>query len=61
MIMTQYMPKWLRLRLQKPRQPRPAIVRKKDRQVLPTMHKQSRPADYSRNEIPPGERLLWRI
>ena len=33
----QYVPKWLRVRLQKPAQSKSKTVSKKDRQVLPTL------------------------
>jgi hypothetical protein len=33
----QFVPKWLRVRLQKPAQPKPRTLNKKDRQILPTL------------------------
>jgi len=33
----QFVPKWLRVRLQKPAQPKSKTLNKKDRQVLPTL------------------------
>jgi hypothetical protein len=33
----QFVPKWLRVRLQKPAQPKSKTLNKKDRQILPTL------------------------
>jgi hypothetical protein len=57
----QYVPKWLRARLQKPTQPKLRTVSKKDRQVLPTLPKQSRSVIFSQDDSPAGYRVLWRL
>ena len=57
----QYVPKWLRVRLQKPAQPKPRNVSKKDRQILPTLPDQSRSVIFSPDDSRPGYRLLWRL
>ena len=57
----QYVPKWLRVRLQKPTQPKSTTVSKKDRQVLPTLPNQSRSVVFSQDDSPAGYRLLWRL
>jgi hypothetical protein len=57
----QFVPKWLRARLQKPTQPKPKLVSKKDRQVLPTLPKQSRSLILFQNDSSGGYRLLWRL
>ncbi len=57
----QYVPKWLRVRLQKPTQPRSKPVSKKDRQVLPTLPKQTHSLIFSEDDKSGGYRLLWRL
>ncbi len=57
----QYVPKWLRVRLQKPTQPKSKTVSKKDRQVLPTLPKQNHSVVFSQDESPAGYRALWRL
>ncbi len=57
----QYVPKWLRVRLKKPTQPKPRTVNKKDRQVLPTLPKQSRSVIFSQDDSPAGYRVLWKL
>jgi hypothetical protein len=57
----QYVPKWLRVRLQKPAQPKSRTVSKKDRQVLPTLPKQSRSVIFSQDDCPAGYRVLWKL
>ena len=57
----QYVPKWLRVRLQKPTQPKPKTISKKDRQVLPTLPKQTRSVIFSQDDSPAGYRVLWRL
>ncbi len=57
----QYVPKWLRVRLQKPTQPRSNPVSKKDRQVLPTLPSQTRSVIFSQDDSPAGYRVLWRL
>ena len=61
MSTVQYLPQWLRNRLQKPALPRPTTASKKDRQVLPTLPKQSRPVIFSQDDSPAGYRVLWRL
>jgi len=55
----QYVPKWLRVRLQKPTPAKPKAVTKKDRQVLPTLPKQTRSVLFSQDDSPAGYRVLW--
>ena len=57
----QFVPKWPRVRLQKPTQPKSKSVSKKDRQVLPTLPKQSRSVIFSHDDSPAGYRVLWRL
>jgi hypothetical protein len=57
----QFVPKWLRDRLQKPVQPKSKTLSKKDRQILPTLPKQSRSVTFSRDNSPAGYRVLWRL
>ena len=57
----QYVPKWLRARRQKLAAQKLNSVNKKDRQVLPTLAKQTRPMIFSQDESPAGYRLLWRL
>ena len=57
----QYVPKWLRVRLQKPAQPKSRTISKKDRQVLPTLPEQSRSVIFSQDDSPAGYRVLWRL
>ena len=38
------LPKWLRVRLQKPAQPKSKTLNKKDRQILPTLPNANRPS-----------------
>ena len=59
--LVQYVPKWLRQRLRKPAQPKPKTLSKKDRQVLPTLPKQSRSVIFSQDDSPAGYRVLWRL
>jgi hypothetical protein len=44
MTIVQFVPKWMRVRLQKPTQPKPKTVNKKERQVLPTLPNTKRPS-----------------
>jgi hypothetical protein len=54
----QFVPKWLRVRLQKPAQPKSKTLNKKDRQVLPTLPNANRPSIlFSAGERPPGHQL----
>ena len=57
----QFVPKWLRARLQKPTPQKPTIVNKKDRQVLPTLPNQTRSVIFSQDDSPAGYRVLWRL
>ena len=57
----QYVPSWLRVRLQKPTQPKPKTVSKKDRQVLPTLPKKRHSLIFSQDDSPAGYRVLWRL
>jgi hypothetical protein len=59
--LVQFVPKWLRARLQKPTQPKTKTVSKKDRQVLPTLPKQSRSLIFSQDDSPAGYRVLWKL
>ena len=58
--LVQYVPKWLRDRLQKPAQPKPNNPTKKDRQVLPTLPK-SRSVIFSQDDSPAAYRVLWKL
>ena len=57
----QFVPKWLRVRLQKPTQPKTKTINKKDRQVLPTLPTQPRSFSLSDDDSPPGYRVLWKL
>ena len=57
----QFVPKWLRARLQKPTQQKPAIVNKKKRQLLPTLPSQTHSVVFSQDDSPAGYRVLWRM
>ena len=57
----QFVPKWLRLRLQKPTPQKPLIVNKKKRQLLPTLPSQTRSVIFSQDDSPAGYRVLWRM
>jgi hypothetical protein len=57
----QFVPKWLRARLQKPAQQKPVIVNKKKRQLLPTLPNQTRSVIFSQDDSPAGYRVLWRL
>ncbi len=57
----QFVPKWLRLRLQKPTPQKPVIVNKKKRQLLPTLPNQTRSVIFSQDDSPAGYRVLWRM
>jgi hypothetical protein len=56
-----YVPKWLRVRLQKPPQPKSRTPSKKDRQVLPTLPNQTRSVIFSQDVSPARCRVLWRL
>lgn len=58
----QFIPQWLRARLQKPTPPQIAKPDKTDRQVLPTLPKQERPPIPCQDDSSPaGYRVLWRL
>jgi hypothetical protein len=62
MTIAQYVPQWLRNRLQKPAPPKLKTVNKKDRQVLPTLPKPERlPPRFQDDDSPPGYRIVWRM
>jgi hypothetical protein len=62
MTLTQYVPQWLRSRLQKPASQELKTVNKKDRQVLPTLPKSERPPTrFQDDDSPPGYRIVWRM
>ena len=56
--LVQYVPKWLRVRLQKPTPPKPKTLSKKDRQVLPTLPStKCRSLLIHDGQSPPGRQL----
>lgn len=57
----QFVPKWLRARLQKPAPQKLAIANKKKRQLLPTLPGQARSVVLPQDETPAGYRALWRL
>ena len=57
----QFVPKWLRARLKKPTPPKPTIINKKKRQLLPTLPSQTRSVIFSQDDSPAGYRVLWRL
>jgi len=57
----QFVPKWLRARLQKPTPQKPVILNKKKRQFLPTLPSQTRSVIFSQDDSPAGYRVLWRL
>jgi hypothetical protein len=62
MTITQYLPQWLRSRLQKPIPQKPTTANKKDRQVLATMPKPERPPIRMQDDdSPAGHRIQWRL
>jgi hypothetical protein len=63
MIIAQYLPQWLRSRLQKPVPQNRPILSKQDHQVLPTLPRSERPAVVrpGDGESPAGIRALWHI
>ena len=56
MTIVRYMPQWLRSRLHKPVPQKLKTVNKKDRQVPPTLPKQSRSVISSQDDSPAGYR-----
>ncbi len=61
MTIVPYLPQWMRGKRQKPTPRRLKTVSKKDRQVLPTLPKQSRSMIFSQDNSPAGYRALWRL
>jgi len=57
----QYIPQWLRSRLRKAAPQKSKTVSKRDRQVLPTLPKQTRSVIFSQDDSPAGYRVLWRL
>ena len=57
----QYVPKWLRARLQKPTPQKPITANKKKRQLLPTLPSQTRSVIFSQDDSPAGYRVLWKM
>ncbi len=56
----QFVPKWLRVRLQKPAPQKPTLVNKKKRQLLPTLNP-TRSVIFSQDDSPAGYRVLWKL
>jgi hypothetical protein len=62
MTISQYLPRWLRSRLQQPAPQKIRTLSKKDRQVLPTLPNVKRPAvRFQDDDSPPGYRIQWRL
>jgi hypothetical protein len=61
MTIAQCLPQWLRSRSQKPAPRKLKTVTKKDRQVLPTLPKQTHSVIFSQDSSPAGYRVLWRL
>jgi hypothetical protein len=61
MTIAQYLPKWLRSSSQKPAPRKLKTVTKKDRQVLPTLPKQTYSVVFSQDSSLAGYRALWRL
>ena len=58
----QFIPQWLRSKLQRPAPRQAETINKKDRQVLPTLPKQERPPiPWQDDSSPAGYRVLWRL
>jgi len=56
-----YLPKWLRVRLQKPEPLKPKPVSLKDRQPLPRLPTQTHSMIFSQENNPVGYRVLARL
>jgi len=56
-----YLPKWLRVRREKPAPQKPTTVSLKDRQPLPMLPKQKRSVIFSQDDNPAGYRALGRL
>jgi hypothetical protein len=61
MTIAQYLPQWLRSRSPKPAPRKLKTGTKKDRQVLPTLPKQTHSVIFSQDSSPVGYRVLWRL
>ena len=62
MNLAQYIPQWLRSRLQKPAPQSVRNLSKKDLQILPTVPKAKHPSIlFQQDASPAGYRVLWRI
>ena len=64
MTIVQYIPQWLRPRLQKPAPapPQAKTLSKKDWQVLPTLPTRKRPPiRFQDDDSPAGYRIQWRL
>lgn len=59
--LVQYLPRWLRPRLQKPAPQQPQIVNKRTPKPLPTLPSQTHSAIFSQDDSPPGYRVLWHM
>ena len=60
--LVQYVPKWLRVRLQGPPQPKVRTASKKDRQILPTLAKPPQPPSQLDDDGAPLRfRIYWRM
>ena len=58
MTIAQYLPRWLRIRLEKPALPKLTTANKKDRQVLPTLPNTKRTSIlFQDGQRPPGYQL----
>ena len=62
MTINQYLPQWLRGRLEKPVPQKIKPVNKKERQLLPTLPNVERPTvRLQDDDSPPGYRVVWRL
>ena len=59
MTITQYVPRWLRVRLRKPAPQITKPINKKERQILPTLPRTDSVRLQDDNS-PPGYRIQWR-
>ena len=58
----QFIPQWLRRRLQKPDSQKATVPGKKDRQILPTVPRPPRPTDqFDDDGAPLRFRVYWRM
>jgi hypothetical protein len=62
MTIAQYLPQWLRSRLQKPAPQKIVGLSNKDRQALPTVPKPQQPPNQVQDDdIPHRFRIYWRM